>query len=172
MRLSNQLLLTFLFNAFWQIALIAAFASFGSWLLRNSSARHRHWVWAAALCLAFLVPAFTTSRTLIDTQPNTPLTFERQSAAVFINEAVPPLPETETSALASTFKLNQSLGLTILGIYFAFLLYSAFNLIHAWEATRSIRRRANEIEPNDSVAQVIQRCELEFGTRAGTIKVF
>jgi len=77
MKLSSQLLLTFLFNAFWQIALIAAFASLGSWLLRNSFARYRHWVQAAALCLAFLVPAFTTSRTLIDniTQSNTPGTF-------------------------------------------------------------------------------------------------
>ena len=174
MRLSSQLLLTFLFNAFWQIALIAAFAALGSWLLRNSSARHRHWVWATALCLAFLVPAFTTSRTLFDTitQPNTPVTFERQSAALFTNEAVPPLPETESSALASTFKINQSLGLTILGIYFAFLLYSTFRLIQAWQTTRTIRRRATEIEPNDSVAQVIHRCELEFGARAGTVKVF
>ena len=170
MRLSSQLLLTFLFNAFWQIALIAGTASLGSWLLRNSFARYRHWVQAAALCLAFLVPAFTTSRTLIDniTQPSTPVTFERQSAALFTNEAVPPLPETETSALASTFKINQSVGLAILGIYFAFLLYSIFKLIQAWQTTRTIRRRATEIEPNDSVTQVIHRCELEFGTRAGS----
>jgi len=173
MRLSSQLLLTFLFNAFWQIALITSVASLGSRLLRNSSARHRHWVWATALCLAFLVPAFTTSRTLFDniTQPNTPVTFERQSAAPFTNEAVPPLPEIETSALASTFKINQSLGLTILGIYFAFLLYSIFKLIQAWQTTRTIRRRATEMEPNESVAQVIRRCEAEFGTRAGSIRV-
>src|SRR5678816_890183 len=116
MRLSSQLLLTFLFNAFWQIALITSVASLGSWLLRNSFARYRHWVWATALCLAFLVPAFTTTRTLVDNikQSNTPVTFERQSVPLFINEAVPPLPETETSALASTIKINQSLGLTIL----------------------------------------------------------
>src|SRR5215213_7015752 len=170
MRLSSQLLLTFLFNAFWQIALIAAFASLGSWLLRNSVVRHRHWVWATALCLAFLVPAFTSSRTLFDnvTQPNTPVTFERQSTALFPNEAVPPLPETESSALASTFKINQSLGVTILGIYFAFLLYSIFKLMQAWRTTRAIRRRATEIEPNESIAEVIRRCELEFGTRAGS----
>ena len=173
MRLSSQLLLTFLFNAFWQIALMAVLASLGSWLLRDSFARHRHWVWATALCLAFLVPAFTASRTLFDnvTQSNTPVTFERQSLPLFTNEAVPPLPETETSALASTFKINQSLGLTILGIYFAFLLYSIFKLIQAWQTTRIIRRRATEIEPNESVAQVIRRCEAEFGTRAGSIRV-
>src|SRR6185369_7396555 len=161
MRLSSQLLLTFLFNAFWQIALIVGFASLGSWLLRNSSARYRHWLQAAALCLAFLVPALTTSRTLFDNvTPNTPVTFERQSTSLLTNEAVPPLPETETSALASTFKINQSLGLTILGIYFAFLLYSIFKLIQAWQTTRTIRRRATEIEPNDSVAEVIHHCEL------------
>ena len=173
MRLSSQLLLTFLFNAFWQIALIAGMASLGSWLLRNSFARYRHWVQAAALCLAFLVPAFTTSRTFFEsvTQPNTPVTFERQSTALFINEAVPPLPEIETSALSSTFKINQSLGLTILGIYFAFLLYSTIKLIQAWQTTRTIRRRATEIEPNESVAQVIRHCEVEFGTRAGSVRV-
>ena len=174
MRLSSQLLLTFLFNAFWQIALMAVLASLGSWLLRNSFARYRHWVWTTALCLAFLVPAFSTSRTLIDnvTQPNTPVTFERQSPALFTNEAVPPLPETESSALASTFKINQSLGLTILGIYFAFLLYSIFKLIQAWQTTRTIRRHATEIEPNYNVAEIIRRCEVEFGTRPGAVKVF
>jgi beta-lactamase regulating signal transducer with metallopeptidase domain len=174
MRLSSQLLLTFLFNAFWQIALIASVASLGSWLLRNSFARYRHWVWAAALCLAFLVPAFTSLRTLPDdvTPTNNQVTFERQSPALFTNEAVPPLPETETSSLRSTFKINQSLGLTILGIYFAFLLYSIFKLIQAGQTTRTIRRRATEIEPNDSVVQVIHRCELEFGARARTVKVF
>ena len=174
MRLSSQLPLTFLLNAFWQVALIAGFASLGSWLLRNSVARYRHWVWATALCLAFLVPAFTSSRTLIDTvtSTNTPVTFERSSISPFAHEAVPPLPETNSSALASTFKINQTLGLTLLGIYLAFVLYSLFKLIKAWRTTRMIRRRATEIEPNDNVAEVIRRCELEFGTRAGSVKVF
>jgi beta-lactamase regulating signal transducer with metallopeptidase domain len=172
MRLTSQLLLTFLLNALWQIALIALVASLGTWLLRNSFARYRHWVWATALCLAFFVPAFTSSRTLFDnvTQTNNPVTFERQSIAPFAPEAVPSLPE--TSSPASIFKLNQSLGLTLLGIYFAFLLYSTLKLIQAWQTTRSIRRRATEIEPNDDVAEVIRRCELEFGTRGGSIRVF
>ena len=42
MRISSQLLLNFLLNAAWQIALIAALASFGAWLLRSSAARYRH----------------------------------------------------------------------------------------------------------------------------------
>src|SRR6185295_936464 len=174
MRLSSQLLLTFLLNACWQILLITSFASLGSWLLRSSFARYRHWVWATALCLAFCVPAFTSSQAFFenDTQTNSPILFEPQTRSPFPVEPVVNLPPTTSSALASTFKLNQPLGLTLLGIYFAFLLYSVFKLIKAWQATRSIRRRATEIEANDSVAEVIRRCELEFGTRAGSVRVF
>jgi len=173
MRLSSGLLLTFLLNAFWQIALLAAIASLGSWLLRNSVARYRHWVWATALCLAFLVPAFTAARTLFDevTPTNTAVTYERGSEALFTGEAVPRLPDTNAS-LPSTFRINQSLGLTILGFYFAFLLYGLLKLAQAWQTTRSIRRRATEIEPNIRVAEVIHRCEVEFGTRAGLVRVF
>ena len=40
MRIISQLLLTFLLNSLWQIALIAALATFGAWLLRNSVVRY------------------------------------------------------------------------------------------------------------------------------------
>jgi len=174
MKLSSQLLLTFLLNACWQILVITSFASIGSWLLRNSFARYRHLVWATALCLAFFVPAFTSSQAFFenDTLTNSPLTFETQNMSPFPGEPVVSLPPTTSSAFASTFKLNQSLGLSLLGIYFAFILYSSFKLIKAWRTTRSIRRHATEIEPNDDVAEVIRRCELEFGTRSGSVRVF
>jgi len=174
MKLSSQLLLTFLLNACWQILVITSFASIGSWLLRNSFARYRHLVWATALCLAFFVPAFTSSQAFFenDTLTNSPLTFETQNMSPFPGETVLSLPPTTSSAFASTFKLNQSLGLSLLGIYFAFILYSSVKLIKAWRTTRSIRRRATEIEPNDDVAEVIRRCELEFGTRSGSVRVF
>ena len=67
MRISSQLVLTFLLNSIWQVALIAGLAALGSWLLRNSVARYRHWIWVSALCLAFLVPAVTSSRLLLQT---------------------------------------------------------------------------------------------------------
>jgi beta-lactamase regulating signal transducer with metallopeptidase domain len=174
MKLSSQLLLTFLLNACWQILLIMSFASLGSWLLRNFFARYRHLVWATALCLAFFVPAFTSSQAFFDTDTltNSPSLFETRRMSPFPSEAMVSLPPTKASAFSSTFKLNQSLGLTLLGVYFAFLLYSSFKLVKAWEATRSIRRHATEIEPNDNVAEVIRRCELEFGRRGGAVKVF
>jgi len=173
MRMNSQLLLTFLLSACWQIALIGALASLGSWLLRNSGARYQHWVWVSALCLAFLVPAFTSSQTLFDTPAQT------VSAVPFVTEGISPLSQEPvpnlsgaTTALPSTFLLNQTLGLSLIAIYFGFLLYRIFKLAQAGATTRSIKRDAVELAPEDRVAAVIKRCELEFGTRSGAVKVF
>jgi beta-lactamase regulating signal transducer with metallopeptidase domain len=173
MRISSQLLLTFLLNAIWQVALIAALAALGSWLLRNSVARYRHWLWVSALCLAFLVPAITSSRTLFETDVQPEVTFAREPIAPFLVETAPPrLPEISSTILPSTFRLNQALGLALLGVYFGFLLYRIFKLIQAWHTTRSIRRLAVELEPDRVVAEVVRRCELEFGTRSRAVQVF
>src|ERR1041385_6998878 len=61
MRTISQLLLTFLLNSVWQIALIASLASISAWLLRDSTARYRHWLWVAALLLSVGVPLTTSS---------------------------------------------------------------------------------------------------------------
>src|ERR1044072_4073445 len=58
----SELLLTFVLNAVWQVALIAALASCGAWLLRHASTRYQHGLWVAALCLSLLVPAATAIR--------------------------------------------------------------------------------------------------------------
>ena len=66
MRTSSELLLTFLLNAVWQIALIGALASFGVWLLRRSAARYQHWLWVAALCLSLVVPVVDRKSTCLN----------------------------------------------------------------------------------------------------------
>ncbi|HEU4508008.1 MAG TPA: M56 family metallopeptidase [Pyrinomonadaceae bacterium] len=163
MKTSSDLLLTFLLNACWQVVLIAALASFGSWLLRNSVARYRHWLWVSALCLAFLVPALTSLQTLAADSITT---------VAFTNETIPPLvsfegvPATTSAPTASTFQLSKALGFALLAIFGAFLIFRIFKLVHAWQTTRRIRRAAVEIESNDEVAQVLRTCELELGTPA------
>ena len=171
MRTSSQLLLTFLLNACWQIALIAGLAALGSWLLRNSLARYRHWLWVSALCLAFIVPAFTATRLLLDTV--------EQSAAVqanFVAERTPFLNQTPSAPPAftwpSTYELNETLGFALLTLFCGFLLYRIFKLIQAWQATRTIRREAVELEPDDRVTDVISTCEREIGVQPRAVKVF
>ena len=173
MRISSQLLLTFLLNSLWQMALIAALAAAGSWLLRDLTTRYRHWVWVSALCLALVVPVVTALRTLDDPVPVPELT----SYSVFRtepflqNETAQKVAETQYS-LPSTFELNQTLGFVLLALYFSFVLYRIFKLVQAWQTTRTIRRLAVPLEPDERIAEIIQRCEQQTGTQPGIVRVF
>ena len=170
MRIISQFLLTFLLNSLWQIALIAALATFGGWLLRNSAVRYLHWLWVSALCLAFLVPAITSLRTLGDTvSASTPTTY-----AILVSEELQPFPNAtaETSfPVPSTFQLNQQLGFLLLALFCPFLLYRIFKLVQAWQATSVMRRGAMELEPDPRVAEIVRLCERQAGTPSGWVKV-
>ena len=170
MTINSELLLTFLLNAVWQVALIAGVAALGSWLLRNSVARYRHWLWASALCLAFFVPAFTASQTLYVAQPNIPLIQTNEPFPAVSDDA--PFTTSSKTSFPDTFRLNRTLGFALLAVYFGFLLYRIFKLIQAWQATRNIRHSAVELEPNDQIAEIIRRCEVEIGARSREVKVF
>ena len=171
MRTISQLLLTFLLNSLWQIALIAGLAALGSWLLRDSVARYRHWLWVSALCLAFAVPVTTSLRTLGDTASLPP----SNSYPVLLTEEVQPFQQQKFSdpgfALPTTFQLNQSLGYFLLALFGGFLLYRIFKLFQAWQNTRTIRRLAVELEPDDRVAEVISACERQIATGSRPVKV-
>lgn len=173
MRIASQLLLTFLLNSLWQIALMAGLAAFGSWLLRNFVARYRHWVWVSALCLAFAVPVVTSLRTLgdavspWDTPTVPPVTYER------VPFSGAPIPDVSapTPVRPDTFQLNQNLVLALLVLYYGFLVYRLFKLVQAWQTTRTIRRGAIELEPDDRVAEVIRNCERQIPSGSPAVKV-
>ena len=174
MRISSQLLLTFLLNACWQIALIAALAALGSRWLRKSAARYHHWLWVSALCLAFLVPAIVTLRVLYDTI--VPIDFTeirsaRGSVSQLARDIAPGAPIPTFAARESTLQLNQVLGLALLALFCALLLYRVFKLVQAWQTTRSIKRLALPIESDDKVQEVISTCERQLGTRSQSVEV-
>jgi len=171
MRTISQLLLTFLLNSLWQIALIAGLAALGSWLLRDSVARYRHWLWVSALCLAFAVPVVTSLRTLGDTASLPPANVY----PVVLTEEAQPFQNQNFSepgfAVPTSFRLNQSLGYFLLALFGGFLLYRIFKLFQAWQNTRTIRRLAVELESNDRVAEVIATCERQVATGSRPVKV-
>ena len=164
MRVSNQLLLTFLLNACWQIALIAALASLGSWLIRHSAARYRHWLWVTALCLSFLVPAITASRALQDISPaSIQPSFPREIVnPVRITEPFPSFERTAAESPALLFQLNRTVALILLVLYGVFLFYRIIRLAQAWQNTRTIRYSAAELEPNENIAAIIQHCQAQI----------
>ena len=174
MRMSNEVLLTFLLNAVWQVALIAALAAAGSWLLRNALARYHHWVWVSALCLAFIVPTVTSSRALFDaflrSPANANTTLAREGVGARPFEFRPEI-SARASTTSSTFQLNQTLGWALLVLYGAFLLYQIIKLVQAWLTTRSIRRSAVDVEFDARVESIIRNCERELGTPAREVRV-
>ena len=173
MRISSQLLLTFLLNSLWQIALIAGLAAAGSWLLRELAARYRHWVWTSALCLALVVPLVTALRTLDDPVPVPDLhSYSVLRTEPFLQNQIAQSPSSTEFSLPSTFELNQTFSFVLLALYFGFLLYRVFKLVQAWQTTRSIRRLAVPLDPDERIAEIIRRCEQQIGTQQGMVRVF
>ena len=173
MKISSQLLLTFLLNSIWQIALIAGLAALGSWLLRKSFARYRHLVWVSALCLALAVPVVTSLRTFEDAV--TPARTNPQVSFVPGPPFSAPVTEdfsARSSLEPAAFQLNQTVGWIVLALYFGFLLFRVFKLVQAWYNTRKIKRLSVELESDDRVTQVIRTCEREIATGSQSIKVF
>jgi bla regulator protein blaR1 len=170
MRISSQLLLNFLLNAAWQIALITALASAAAWLLRSSSARYRHWLWVAAFCLAFLVPAATSIRAYFEIAPPAtviePILIREPVGQTQIESTSP-----SVSVLPSVIQLNTDLAVILIGLYGIFLLYRSFRLVQAWRNTRLIKRNARELEADEDIAAIINKCESDLATGSKSIRV-
>jgi len=170
MRTSSQLLLNFLLNAAWQIALIAALASVGAWLLRSSSARYRHWLWVSALCLAFVVPAVTSLRVYFETA--TPTTIAPiNGTELVLPRSVAAGVSANSVASPFEFQLNTNLALILIGLYGIVVLYRGFKLVQAWQTTRAIKRNAHELEADDNVAAIINKCESDLATDSRGVRV-
>lgn len=165
MRISSQLLLNFVLNAVWQIALIAALASLGAWLLR-SSVRYRHWLWVSALCLALFVPAATSIRSITPSTPE-PVVVTGPVQPLSLDGAV----YTDRSFSLPVIPLNTNLAFLLIGIYGIFVLYRSFRLVQAWQTTRAIKRHALELEPDDNIAAIINKCESDLATGSRHIRV-
>src|SRR5215467_13142916 len=120
MKISSQLLLTFLLNAVWQVALVAALASLGAWLLRNSAMRYQHGLWVAALCLSLLVPAATAYTTLpVSLAAEVPSEFNLTNpVSISSIPAIEPAP----ANFASSVHLNAELAFALLIVFAALLL--------------------------------------------------
>jgi bla regulator protein blaR1 len=173
--MSNQLILTLLLNACWQIPLVAIWASIGSWLLRHSATRYRHWLWVSALLLAFLIPTITSLRVVVDNFPSTDVVQETGMERDLVHPVMTDRQVSKSSAVLpagdSAFQLNRNLAFALLLTYFAFLFYRSLKLLQAWQATRTIRRRAVEFESNAGITEAFTKCQNAVATRRGRVQI-
>jgi len=171
MRISSQLLLTFLLNACWQIALIAAFASIGSRIIRDASIRFRHAIWLGALVLSFIVPVITASRFQLDTIPvSTPAQIE-QGPPTIGQRTITTESSLATRSAPAVFLLGRTMGLFLLISYLLFVVYRSFKLALAWRMTRQLRLSAIEINLNDRVEDIVRTCEAALSSSVKPNKV-
>jgi beta-lactamase regulating signal transducer with metallopeptidase domain len=158
---ASQLLLTFLANAAWQVALIAAVASGCSWLLRSTPARYRHLLWVTALSAAVVLPIATS----IDFDQGYGATRQtRDESSVFWVPADQPASKPATVSLANT--LHVSVGATVamvlLGLYLIVVIYRVIRLLMAW---RCARRIAHDSSPATlpTIAGIVDECRRTLG---------
>jgi TonB family protein len=181
-----QILLTFLFNAAWQILLIAATATLCDWLLRGASARYRHAIWVIALVLSLLLPALSSFGTLPKHQasPQTPAAEiaavptvvtristidgeEIQPAKSPLADApdAPALTQPEQPRAPSRVSVNRRVAGVVFALYGLFILYACLRFFRAWCRTHKIIRTAFEPEMPALVQAVIETCRRVIKTR-------
>ncbi len=163
-------LLTFLFNATWQVALVAAVASTASRLLRGAPARFRHAVWVAALLLALALPLVNLAGGL-RVKPRQPFN-ATAAASLPISATADTLDDTSlaasriaaSSAAVSPVRFPGELTIpgwlaaVLLSLYGALVLFHIAALLRAWILTRSLVRESQPMELPASVQRIIQRC--------------
>ena len=175
----SQPLLTFLLNACWQIALIAAVAALCSWLLRGTTARYQHLLWVSALALSFGLPVLTCAPLLggaFFSEP--PRTTVQPAGGAF---AQPPqlIPDTQASlptappaALEETapfILINRNVAAVIVALYLLFLCYRSGKLFMAWRRARSLKRSAYLIELPEHVRATVSECQSVLGVRQAQV---
>jgi TonB family protein len=185
MRVGAQLVLTFLLNASWQIALVVAFSAACDWLLRGMAARYRHGLWIAALGLAFVLPLLGPAR-LIKTSlsPKSPPA-EIATAPVFVTwvyspeldsaeaptrpDAPPPVEPARRNFLASGVHLSRRPAAILVALYGLFLLFRGGQLMRAWRRTKTIVQSAYECEFPVPVKTIIEKCRKAI--RVGRVRI-
>src|SRR5215813_576999 len=178
MRRISELLLTFLLNACWLIALVTAVAALCARLLRGTTARYQHLLWVIALAFSFGLPVLTClplsggvnisepPRAIIqsgavDFAPAPQLIQDTQEAAMktppptlpTLNEAVPFIP------------INRKVAAVVLILYLLFLAYRIGKLCMAWRRVRSLKRSACLIDLPEPVRTTFRESQTALGVR-------
>jgi beta-lactamase regulating signal transducer with metallopeptidase domain/uncharacterized membrane protein YkoI len=161
----SQLLLTFLSNAGWQAALIAAAAAACAWLLRDASARYKHLLWVAALALSVGLPALTSlqlaDKPVLNNPP--PPAMIRQPAIG--SSSLPTGSPLLTERAGSRIPIGGALALGLLALYGLFLAYRAIRLLAAWRETRAMVRGGATAELDERARAVIEQCQAALGVK-------
>jgi len=179
----NEIALTFLLNAVWQIIVVTLAASICARLLRDAPARYRHALWVAALMLSIALPLWSLyslrrdSTESFSPSPTTTATPRESSAAAaapnltgqpagsaVVREGLLSL-KTILQQRRQTLPNLPSITLALVIAYAIFFLYRLNTLRRAWKLTRDIRRSAYGRAIPDEMRRVAEQCRVLFSLK-------
>ncbi|HXT64857.1 MAG TPA: TonB family protein [Pyrinomonadaceae bacterium] len=179
MRSLAQVVLTYLLNATWQVALVTAFAALADWLLRSRAAQYRYVLWVITLLACLTIPMFSVVRALQPFEARRLNDTRRGSGPVVITRILTPGVEiahdTNVDAimaatvakrpLISGWRINLPgrLAFVLFFVYSAFLLWKFLLLLRAWQRTQSIVRGAVNSPLPVNLQTTIDRCARLIG---------
>jgi beta-lactamase regulating signal transducer with metallopeptidase domain/uncharacterized membrane protein YkoI len=173
MRTISQLLLTFLLNACWQIALITAIAALCDRLLRGTTARYQHLLWVVALAFSIGLPVLTClplSGGSSSSEP--PRTIVQPADGGFvpapqlISDMAPSAPSaTPTTPIeaAPFILINRNVAAFVIVLYLLILCYRSGKLFMAWRRAGILKRSACLIDLPEPVRTAIRECQTALG---------
>jgi bla regulator protein blaR1 len=167
----SQLLLTFLLNACWQIALVAMAAALCGWLLRGTAARRRHLLWVIALVSSFCLPLLASSRLLegkSSDQARAQVTTQRANADSFspaqlIPEAIQAARPAPLRQANSFVPVSRNMAALVVVFYLLLLGFRGGKLFLAWRRTKAIASSAYPVDLPAKVQTVIGECQAALG---------
>ena len=179
MRTISELLLTFLFNACWQSALVTAVAALCARLLRGTTARYLHLLWVIALAFSFVLPVLTCfplSGGVNTSKP--PRTIIQPGAGDFVpapqliqdmQEAAMKAPPPTLNETVQFIPINRKVAAVVVILYLLFLCNRGGKLFIAWRRTRILKRSAYLIELPEHVRTTVSKCRTALGMRQARI---
>lgn len=179
------MLLTFLLNASWQVALIVAFAAACDWLLRGIAARYRHFLWVATLLACLAVPVWSSVRfanrnasaqATAAESAVTPTVRSRILTPGVVDARVLERSELQAGkelgsapAIGASIRVNPKLALFLTVLYGLFVLWRVLSLLRAWLRTRAIVKTAFACDFSEACQATIDNCQTVI--RPGSFRV-
>lgn len=159
---TSELILNFVLNSCWQIAVIAAIAALASRLLKNGPARYQHALWVFALVISLVVPLLTATRYvpswISSVQPRTVTSAvapERVSnTAAQEDLSVDHIGTRRTRTVTTTPRIVLFLALA----YALFILVRAVRLARFWQRKERLRKTATRMGLAPEVEAAAERC--------------
>jgi beta-lactamase regulating signal transducer with metallopeptidase domain len=175
MRIISESLLTFLFNACWQIAMITAVTALCARLLRGTAARYQHLLWVVALAFSFSLPVLTSlplSGGVDTSEPSRAIVQPRGGDFAPTPQLIQDMREAPSPSMPPTLNeavpfisINSNVSAAVLILYLLFLGYRSGRLCMAWRKAKSLKRSACLIDLPEIVRTTVRESQKALGVR-------